>query len=408
MFLSLLSNLTRNKAVWDPTQFKEVITNKIPFFNNKRQQDAQEFTSFFIDMLHEENKEVLEEMFYGKDISCAVCDKCHTENKTEESFTILSLPIDGARRIILSPWSLDENLQLVMVCPNIPVILVGKTKNGLVETKTTYGFKEVLAFEMPLRFDEEENEGLAILHLKSGEREVCQPLLIRAPIGKDVSVADVEVLVWNRIQQLWEEAGDKRRTAYKLMRIEEAPKRFTKKPNSFLCQEQVVVNVVSPYCEPSQGFRLVRTNIVSSVISLDELLQSFFARVQLDIDNKWKCEKCSEEVCAFHQISLIKLPVNLIIQLKRFNKENLLKKDNTVVSIPMEIDLSQYFIGEKPPAKYELRAMVNHTGTLESGHYTATGKRGCEWYLFNDSSVTTKPGPLTESEAPYLLYFSLE
>lgn len=406
--VSLFSNMTKNKAVWDPSSFKNLFGQRIPFFNDKRQQDAQEFTSFLIDMLHEENKEPIEKLFYGKDESCTICGNCNSETSVLESFTVLSLSISGARRIIFSPWRLDEQMQRVSVCPEVPLILVAKTKSsetGLLETHSPAGFKCVLAFELPARFDEEENEGLAIVRLVSGNHEICEPILMRAPLNTEVARVDVEVMVWNRIQELWEK--ETRRNIFKFIKIVEFPDRFTHNEGSYLCKEQVVVSVISPYGEPSQGFRLIRTNVVSSVISLDELLDSFFAKVQLDSENKWTCAKCSKESCAYHQIKLLNTPENLVIQLKRFSRGNRLQKDNSVVSIPMTIDLAPMFKGEKPFAKYELRAMTNHTGTLDSGHYTALGRRDCQWYTFNDGTVTPKSNPVLESEAPYLLYFSL-
>ena len=405
--VSLFQNMTANKAVFDPSSFKQMFGLRIPFFNNTSQQDAQEFTSFLIDMLHEENKEVIDDLFYGKDESCTTCGHCNAATSVVESFTTLSLSISGARRVIFSPWKLDEQMQRVSVCPDIPLVLVaktGKVDGGLVEVQSAVGYKHILAFEVPAHFDEEEDQGLAIIRLMSGEREICEPLLMRAPLKTEITQVDIEIMVWNRIQELWEAAS--RRNAAKFIKVVQYPKEFTHKEGTFLCNEQVVVSVISPYGEAKQGFRLIRTNAVSSVISLEELLSSFFCKVQLDSENKWKCEKCGEETCAFHQTSLLKTPVNLVIQLKRFSKGNRLQRDNTIVSIPTTIDLAPMFKGEKPFAKYELLAMTNHTGTLDSGHYTTMGKRGSEWYLFSDASVSPKPAPVLESEAPYLLYFS--
>jgi ubiquitin C-terminal hydrolase len=51
-----------------------------------------------------------------------------------------------------------------------------------------------------------------------------------------------------------------------------------------------------------------------------------------------------------------------------------------------------------------LRAVAEHTGTLESGHYVAVAVRDGEWYRFNDGSVSHADPPLAESNAAYLMF----
>lgn len=53
--------------------------------------------------------------------------------------------------------------------------------------------------------------------------------------------------------------------------------------------------------------------------------------------------------------------------------------------------------------------MVNHSGDINFGHYTADCRNPLNrrWYAFNDSSVTeTRLSPNFESAAPYLLFYA--
>jgi ubiquitin carboxyl-terminal hydrolase 4/11/15 len=60
---------------------------------------------------------------------------------------------------------------------------------------------------------------------------------------------------------------------------------------------------------------------------------------------------------------------------------------------------------------YHLVGYVNHSGSIDFGHYTATCKNPLngKWYTFNDSHVTeTYQKDNVESSSPYLLFYSKE
>lgn len=57
---------------------------------------------------------------------------------------------------------------------------------------------------------------------------------------------------------------------------------------------------------------------------------------------------------------------------------------------------------------YRLVGIVNHSGDINYGHYTAECKNPInnKWYNFNDSSVSeTKINSSFESSSPYLLFY---
>jgi len=58
--------------------------------------------------------------------------------------------------------------------------------------------------------------------------------------------------------------------------------------------------------------------------------------------------------------------------------------------------------------QYSLTAVANHIGTLDYGHYTALGRRGVKWFLFNDSRVSFRAPQEDGSESAYILFYTRE
>ena len=70
-----------------------------------------------------------------------------------------------------------------------------------------------------------------------------------------------------------------------------------------------------------------------------------------------------------------------------------LEKRQTNVHFPLgNFDMSKFVIGSKKPSPYNLYAVSNHYGSMQSGHYTAFCKNiyDKKWYKFDDSDVTPK------------------
>merc|ERR1712032_144433 len=107
-------------------------------------------------------------------------------------------------------------------------------------------------------------------------------------------------------------------------------------------------------------------------------------------------------------------PECLIVHLKRFGSEQLggpVEKVETFVQAPIDLDLAPWIRGQPPEhgAQYKLYAVVNHSGTLGFGHYTAYGRVGegpdRQWYHFDDSTVTRADEADVISKAAYILFY---
>ncbi|CAI2034976.1 hypothetical protein SEUBUCD650_0I00240 [Saccharomyces eubayanus] len=91
-------------------------------------------------------------------------------------------------------------------------------------------------------------------------------------------------------------------------------------------------------------------------------------------------------------INFVTLPKILVIHLSRFYYD-LTKKNNTVITYPLILNI---ILKNNDTMKYRLFGVVNHTGTLISGHYTSLVNKDLEhnvdigrskWYYFDDEVV---------------------
>ena len=89
------------------------------------------------------------------------------------------------------------------------------------------------------------------------------------------------------------------------------------------------------------------------------------------------------------------MPQILVLQIKRFSFGKISKmKINNRIKVPQILNLSKVITynhhhSVKNPV-YELTGVVNHSGDLNFGHYTADCKNPIngKWYTFNDSTVS--------------------
>ena len=95
---------------------------------------------------------------------------------------------------------------------------------------------------------------------------------------------------------------------------------------------------------------------------------------KLEEDNKYFCEKCNKKTIARKKVVIKKWPRNLLILLNRY--DNRLKNSGNNLNVP--------FVWRH---NYRLEGGIIHAGNLFGGHYYYFGKKGNDWFVFNDSSV---------------------
>jgi len=130
---------------------------------------------------------------------------------------------------------------------------------------------------------------------------------------------------------------------------------------------------------------------------------------QEDIE-EYVCEKCGPpRRPAKKSVSIWRLPLVLVLSLKRFNN-NGQKIRTDVEALPQTaIDFSPYFSVESPErtgeTRYTVRGVVDHHGTASFGHYTAQCRHtgNDKWHLFDDESVREIATP-SFGESTYMVF----
>ena len=110
----------------------------------------------------------------------------------------------------------------------------------------------------------------------------------------------------------------------------------------------------------------------------------------LDGENAWLNDKTNKKESVYRRIIFWSLPNILIIDLKRWNSDGNLCKNQKFIDIPLHADFSKYVKGYNPTSYvYDLYGVCNHSGTTEGGHYTANVKNANgKWYNYNDTHVS--------------------
>ncbi|KAF8360632.1 hypothetical protein PRIPAC_87555, partial [Pristionchus pacificus] len=156
-------------------------------------------------------------------------------------------------------------------------------------------------------------------------------------------------------------------------------------------------------------------------LSLERCLEGYVCSEVLD--SSFPCSRCRSEGLQ-KQLSFLKTPVICVLHLKRFEHDtHLRKKMTTRVTFAEKLDMSPYttscrkqpklFDGKNGSAahinrrsfEYTLFAVVQHEGSLDSGHYTAFVRSNNTWYLCDDERIRTVPVEKVLAAEAYILFY---
>uniref|UniRef100_A0A5K3EFY1 Ubiquitin carboxyl-terminal hydrolase n=1 Tax=Mesocestoides corti TaxID=53468 RepID=A0A5K3EFY1_MESCO len=157
-------------------------------------------------------------------------------------------------------------------------------------------------------------------------------------------------------------------------------------------------------------FRYLSVSVRTSASpDLDSCIEQFFSPEQLSGGSCWMCPQCKVPREAVKTFDIWRLPEYLIIHLKRFQCHGVCEKIESNVRYPLNrLDLSK-FTGKLPASEciYDLFAITNHYGTLNSGHYVAFCFDAADqkWLKFDDSHVTTMSKSDVQTSAAYVLFY---
>ncbi|KAM4674531.1 ubiquitin carboxyl-terminal hydrolase 43 [Amazona ochrocephala] len=159
--------------------------------------------------------------------------------------------------------------------------------------------------------------------------------------------------------------------------------------------------------------------------TLDECFQLYTKEEQLAPDDAWHCPHCKVPQQGTVKLSLWTLPDILIIHLKRFHQvAEHRHKLTTLVRFPLRgLDMAPHvaqrsqaggqllgrWAWQGPPrdSLYDLYAVCNHHGSLQSGHYTAycCNALDGQWYSYDDSRVEGVPEAEVSTRSAYILFY---
>lgn len=177
-------------------------------------------------------------------------------------------------------------------------------------------------------------------------------------------------------------------------------------------------------CRTEVQLDKVPTTFLNSKVDLMSCLDNYFSNENV---NTYNCEKCKQN-SILNETKQCDLPTNanvfldeteaslwsknsgqggcikssklwtvpnyLIIHLKRFKQEGILiEKNNKFIDFPIkDLDITKFISKDKQDTNnyiYDLYAINQHSGSIESGHYWSSCKNlDNEWYNFNDNSIS--------------------
>ena len=140
-----------------------------------------------------------------------------------------------------------------------------------------------------------------------------------------------------------------------------------------------------------EELRAKRTVRKKKGITLEDCFRETSKGEILSEENAWYCSRCKELRRASKTLEIWTVPDILVIHLKRFSSNRVLRdKVDVLVDFPTEgLDLTDRVgLHENKEMVYDLFAVSNHYGGLGGGHYTAFAQNFFDkkWYEYNGMS----------------------
>ena len=178
--------------------------------------------------------------------------------------------------------------------------------------------------------------------------------------------------------------------------------------------QKITVSCNTCFCSSESEENL---DILTLPVSADiqTSINQFLKPEILSLQNKWFCPSCSVLSESTRETCIINFAPTLIIQLCRFsNHGGQLFKDanffscthsesNKHLAVPISVEDEVSFTN-----KYSLNATINHSGTLNKGHYWAFIKdlHSSSWHSYNDKLVFNVEDNSLNNTTSYILFYS--
>ena len=145
--------------------------------------------------------------------------------------------------------------------------------------------------------------------------------------------------------------------------------------------------------------------------SLLSSLDMFLKPEELTDNNKWFCNVCNSRQDSVRECKFVNCGTVLIIQLNRYiNEGQKVYKDNRHVNCPSEVLNIPLHIDEhlSVSRNFQLKATINHSGTINAGHYWAYIKEqnSGQWLKCNDTSIAKVKFKELSNNSSYIFIYS--
>lgn len=141
---------------------------------------------------------------------------------------------------------------------------------------------------------------------------------------------------------------------------------------------------------------------ISKSNSLKECVNKYYnSECLLD----YKCDKCKTK-SVVKRTFVTASPKYLIFVLNRFKSD--ITKINKPISYPKIFDLTEYQLFQSDKnIEYTLKSVINHIGSVNSGHYYSYNKYNEDnWFKCDDTKITKNPVYINSKNA-YILFYEL-
>ncbi|CAF1210908.1 unnamed protein product [Adineta ricciae] len=411
---------------FDPSSLVTNLKMKLPRYDNYRQQDAQEFMNYFLNLMQAElspSNTLITDYFYGKIQSKVTCLECKNVEITNEPISFLPIAVSNCNQKSILYVKMNGEYHTVSVqidasirtiadlitCflqqyePSLTPSHIRAVK--LVDNRFTEQYndmkylsevqeEEIALLQCP---DKTKNQKLILCEFveRSSEKRFRPPTVLVVPTS-NCNYYDISDQLDDLLGHLCS-ITDASPSTCRLSWLDQNEQYYILDDRSHrLDLKKVRIDMPVGDVEVYRVHNHIHNSADQS--TLKSLIADFFHEEPLD--SAYHCHKCSQSTKAKQKSSLyLPLPQVLIIQLKRFTFDaNFSEKIDTFISFPLnELDLSEYTVEDNnnqekkdSTAKYNLVAVSNHIGSLMAGHYTTYAKNqgDNQWYLFNDTNVT--------------------
>jgi ubiquitin C-terminal hydrolase len=170
------------------------------------------------------------------------------------------------------------------------------------------------------------------------------------------------------------------------------------------CKETVInrreVNCVFEVQQDLKMAQLEKFKDIDKFYNTPMHLNQFLKQQNSYLDAAHLCDKCGKKCEKFKVTLLVMVPEILPVMFKKYRNKEL---------TPFPAKLEFMCRNGREKYIYGLVAQIEHSGSMEGGHYWAICLRKSGWFNLNDSSVSSsEPGPTVNTYMVFYHYMGTE